>query len=881
MDIKFFTDEYQTRLLGYPIKLPSNRVKRGIRDRVAPFNLENLTDGNEAVELPLPDWYEGAEKEVQKAAEAIAGPWIAKLDRFAAMDGFNCCALVAPPIRPGWQRLTGDRWVPSACPEQVSMVLDFETCKVGNLWYPVCAAVLSDRGIYVWQADVSQDVPTERVVPFTRGNLIVNHNVQYDRAYLDVEYLYADSGNRFLDTMAAWIAVRGQCNQQRTTYALYADEDDDTASPEWIDETSTNGLDKVYEFYTGQPMSKGVRDELMAAYKKDEAILKKSPRSTTLIMWEWVKDNFARLMLYCLRDVYGTYEVFRYVYPELKQAQPSLASWAGQLELGTSWLPLSSDRFPGYYARCEKAYQKTKHEVSDLLRSCLDDLYQAYGEPLRSLLNPIKPKLGKAVNPDWTRIWQVYTDQLPEQLKHLDWEPGQTGKTKGKPAWYRKASGKSANLTIHSRLTPTLLGMTWRDEPLLWTDDLGWHTEQYGQLPHPDKKGQRVTDVFTKGFTQATEDGVLRQTNGEPGLLTKVMSCINWISMRKRIAGLHVESPEGFPVTLPQLVVTGTATRRAADRVTQVMANPKVKRIGTELKSMVEAPPGYVFVGFDVDAEEARICGLYGDAQHGYVGSTPLSLINLLGTKKDKTELHWTVALQAGVDRDAVAKPFNYGVIYGLGLKGATDILVKALPRETEDRCRDMAQGLITMFKGSKSRDHIYYDGLASDAFNMMERLADDRTPRTPLLDARMSLALAGNKDFKTTRVNWTIQSTGVDFRDLLICLSLYYFKRFEIDGRLLMTIHDEARFIVKKGDELMAAYACQLAHITTWSLLILNLGLNAIPAGIAWASGVDIDKVLRKDPEATCVTPTQPEAIAPGKTWAPSDILDRLMGLA
>lgn len=881
MDVKTFSDGYQSRLIGYPIKQPSNRVKRSIRDRVAPFNLERLTDGNARIELPLPEWYEGAEAEVLKAATAIAGPWMDRLDRFCDRTDWRACTLSVPPIRPGWQKLNEDTWEPAEPPSDCNMVLDFETVRVGTRWLPSCAAALSNKGIYVWQADVSLGLPTETVVPFATGNLIVGHNVQYDRAFLDVEYRMDDSKNRFLDTMSAWIRVRGQCNQQRVTYALYADEGEDVAGPEWIDETATNGLDAVYEFYTGQPMSKGVRDELMGAYRRDEKILKNMPEANPAHMWEWTKANFQRLIMYCLRDVYGTFEVFRHVYPELKRAQPSPASFAGQLELGTAWLPLSSDRWPGYYDRCEAAYRRTKKEVSTLIRSCLEELYREHGAPLRDLLKPIKPKDRKEANPDWTSAIAGYVAELPDHLKHLDWKPGESGVSKGQPAWYRKASGKGSNLTIHSRLTPILLGMTWCGEPLLWSEEQGWHTAIAGMLPHPDKKGKRVTDVFTKGFIAATEDGVLSQSHGEPGLLAKAMSCINWISMRKRIASVHVESPEGYPVTLPQLVVTGTVTGRATDQVWQVCANPKKSRIGTELKSMVQAPAGYKIVGFDVDAEEARICGLYGDAQHGYVGSTPLSLINLLGTKKDKTELHWTVALQAGVDRDAVAKPFNYGVIYGLGLKGATDILVKALPRDTEDRCRQMAQELITMFKGSKARDQVYYDGLASDSFNMMEGLADDRSPRTPLLGARMSMALAGNKDFKTTRVNWTIQATGVDFRDLLICLTLYYFQRFGVTGRLLMTIHDEARFLVRDGDEVMAAYACQLAHVTTWVLLITNLGLNAIPVGIAWASGVDVDHVLRKDPEAPCTTPTQPDPIAPGFTWTPDDIMKQLSELA
>ena len=44
-------------------------------------------------------------------------------------------------------------------------------------------------------------------------------------------------------------------------------------------------------------------------------------------------------------------------------------------------------------------------------------------------------------------------------------------------------------------------------------------------------------------------------------------------------------------------------------------------RIGSELKSMIQAPPGYSFVGADVDSQELWIAALLGDAafmkEHG------------------------------------------------------------------------------------------------------------------------------------------------------------------------------------------------------------------------------------------------------------------------
>lgn len=37
-------------------------------------------------------------------------------------------------------------------------------------------------------------------------------------------------------------------------------------------------------------------------------------------------------------------------------------------------------------------------------------------------------------------------------------------------------------------------------------------------------------------------------------------------------------------------------------------------RVGSELKAMVQAPPGYVLVGADVDSQELWIAAILGDA---------------------------------------------------------------------------------------------------------------------------------------------------------------------------------------------------------------------------------------------------------------------------
>ena len=43
------------------------------------------------------------------------------------------------------------------------------------------------------------------------------------------------------------------------------------------------------------------------------------------------------------------------------------------------------------------------------------------------------------------------------------------------------------------------------------------------------------------------------------------------------------------------------------------------------------------------------------------------------------------------------------------------------------------------------------------------------------------------------------------------------------------------------------------------------RLGLNDLPLSVAFFSGVDVDKVLRKEPNMDCVTPSNPLGLLKG----------------
>ena len=76
----------------------------------------------------------------------------------------------------------------------------------------------------------------------------------------------------------------------------------------------------------------------------------------------------------------------------------------------------------------------------------------------------------------------------------------------------------------------------------------------------------------------------------------------------------------------------GTITRRATEILAYRIQCQK-NRIGSELKSLVEAPKGYCFVGADVDSEELWIASLVGDSMLQIHGGTALGWMTLEGEK--------------------------------------------------------------------------------------------------------------------------------------------------------------------------------------------------------------------------------------------------------
>jgi DNA polymerase gamma 1 len=118
-----------------------------------------------------------------------------------------------------------------------------------------------------------------------------------------------------------------------------------------------------------------------------------------------------------------------------------------------------------------------------------------------------------------------------------------------------------------------------------------------------------------------------------------------------------------------------------------------------------------------------------------------------------------------------------------------------------------------------------------------------------------------------TSRINWAIQSSGVDYLHLLIVAMDHLTRRYGLDARLAITVHDEIRYLVKDEDRYRAAMALQVANLWTRAMFSQQMGINELPQSCAYFSAVDVDKVLRKEVDMDCITPSNKEAIPHGES--------------
>ncbi|KAG6918026.1 hypothetical protein DXG01_016878 [Tephrocybe rancida] len=499
------------------------------------------------------------------------------------------------------------------------------------------------------------------------------------------------------------------------------------------------------------------------------------------------------------------------------------------------------------------------------------------------------------------------------------------------------------DITVRNRIAPLLFHLSWLGWPLFHSREHGWTfrvptTSKFTtrlaplafydpaddaltaaasegfvfyKLPHKDGEKANVGSPLSKTFMKFAEDGTLKSPGGEAKeALDMNAQCSYWISARDRIMNQMVvwqrgktnmgfdipKSAEGekkkkWGIILPQVITMGTVTRRAIEKTWLTASNAKKNRVGSELKAMVRAPEGYAIVGADVDSEELWISSCMGDAQFGLHGATAIGWMTLEGTKAAGTDLHSKTASILGISRDQ-AKIFNYSRIYGAGMRHAVLLLLQSNAAMLPDEAQKLAENLYASTKGKNTHRadifgrKFWFGGTESFVFNKLEEIALSDKPQTPALGCGVTYALSKEylpaefgADYMPSRINWVVQSSGVDYLHLLIVAMDHLIAKYDIDARYLISVHDELRYLVKEEDKYRAALALQIANLWTRSIFAYKLGMDDLPQGVAFFSAVDVDHVLRKEVDMPCVTPSQPIPIPRGESLDITGVLDKTHG--
>lgn len=869
-----------------------------------------------------------------KLGRDASEPWFSQAQEYARSD------LPRPPRkwvkRSGWTKYNHDGTDQAVeAPREEMLTFDTEV-----MWkessYAVMACAASPTAWYAWLSPwlLDESQTDKHLVPLgnpKHARIVVGHNIGYDRARIAEEYDLRQSKNFFLDTMSLHVAVNGMCSRQRPTWMKHKKARDmrdkitsgnnsielaallenkmltEEEEELWVGRSSVNSLRDVAKFHCNVTIDKAQRDSFGELDR------------------EGIRTKLDELLDYCAADVSVTHRVYKKVFPGFLEVCPHPVSFSALRHLSSVILPIDKS-WNSYIENAEATYHKLSNDVENRLKDLANKALEVKDTP------------AKFNEDEWLRQldWSGQAIKMVKGKKKGDPpRPAARQKKPGMPQWYKDlfvtSKDEEVTLTVRTRIAPLLLRLAWDGYPLVWSDKYGWtfrvplsfasqyidkpvvncdmsdekdlairddKQHRYFKLPHKDGPQARCASPLAKGYLQYFESGVLSSEYPyAKEALEMNASCSYWISARDRIrsqmavyqdetVGIRPSGDrKGLGYILPQVIPMGTITRRAVENTWLTASNAKPNRVGSELKSMIRAPPGYCFVGADVDSQELWIASLVGDAQFQLHGGNAIGFMTLEGTKAAATDLHSTTANILGISRND-AKVFNYGRIYGAGLKFASTLLRQFNPNLSDKATNEIASRLYKETKGAKTLrkalkgNSFWRGGTESLVFNRLEEFAEQERPRTPVLSAGITEALMRrfiNKGgFMTSRINWAIQSSGVDYLHLLVISMDYLIRRFNIDARLAITVHDEIRYLAKEEDKYRAAMALQVANVWTRAMFSQQMGINELPQSCAYFSAVDIDHVLRKEVDMDCITPSHPVKIAHGESLSMEGLLEK-----
>jgi DNA polymerase gamma 1 len=871
-------EELHRRIFGEEAPKPMSRIsQQKAENLLKQFGVQTPVDYPDHLydgPLPLPE-LQGANlsEHFEKIANSQIGEYKILADEFASCK----LAEIPPPealkFNPGWTRYTKTRgkWKTESVPYPLEKAFTFDTeTYVHGGAFPIIGTALSAKAAYIWLASelIDPSIPEESwdqhsLIPIGTGRFVAGHNISYDRVRAREGYSLENTKpeNFYFDTLSAHIGVSGLASGQRWLYVLAGKDPEDLTdeekrklryAPKWLDEGSTNSLVATYNFHVYE-VRKFFGDDVQPLNQGDKAVREIFVKATHLGQ---IRQMLTEAVYYAVKDAFYTAELFQALWPKYLDATPSPVALCGHYHLNGSVVPLVPD-WEEWIQNVEKTFEEHNNEMTQICK----DLVWAYYEEWKDfyLKDPEKAERWVARDP-----W----------MSQLNWEvKASKGKYANIPHWIRPfIKDPDEHIGVKSNLSHFLLKLKWEGSPMIYTKDMGWcyHNDEgvLTKIPHPKGAGDNVGGVLSKDFVDDMKVGRLDSDLPEAKRALEIANAVSyWTSVRKRVMDrifLPAANPHGADalVTLPEILCHGTVTRRTVESLMVTMCSTKNWRIGTELKSRVQAPDGWKIVGADFDGQEMQIASIYSDKwEGGHVGCSPFGYNVLSGSKEAGTDPHSALAKLAGVDRDT-AKIAGFAVLYGAGVRAVQTYIRRKYPEKSPTEVKNFAYKILEGKKG-KLRNGLYEGGSDSGCFNFMEEIAmRTRVPQLPCLGTKISTAMrpaAVGDDFKTGRVNWTIQSSGAEILSIMLTAVHWLAEEYKIPCRFVLSIHDEIWFMTPDRYAEQFAALFQIAHMYTWSLFHSAVGIPDLPLSRAYFSSVAIDERLRKSPQEKTVTLSNP----------------------
>ena len=857
-EVNKILDEMEKFGVKFPIKNPP-----AFAQMPQDFNIPQLCGDN------ISDHFENISKSLMGSYEEL-------LKEFMGLEIPNPPPGEVIQEYPGWVKYEwapGDKWNISTTKgiEEDIAVFDCETFVKGSVFgHPILATVVTNKAYYMWMHESFVDPLIEykpQLVPVGRTDMVlIAHNVAFDRQRTQEAYTLGET-NKWFDTMSAHINVSGLGSEQRFWFKDPKNKHIKNA-PRWTGQGCLNNLVDCYNFHCMPfvPLEKEAKET-----------------RNIFVVSESMMDMFAKkdeLLQYAFMDVKYTYELYSKLSSKYLQSNPSLTTLCGHFSMSSAVLPVV-DNWDQWVQGCEDKWESSLVRQSELLREIAEQTLK-----------------------DW-RDGEIEIENDP-WLSQLNWTSNnnltKTGKPRSKwygvPEWVREVSiidpdtheVTFEDISTKNRVSHILLRLKWDNSPLVYEKERGWtyFDREKGtmeRIPHSKKEGANVGGVLSNDYLPEFEAGILSSDLPQAKeLISLAINVAYWTSVRSRVKSQLVEPIEDpqtkskFNIIVPSAVPHNTSTNRAGENLWLTVPDPKYYKIGSEIKTRVQAPPGYVFVQSDFDAQEAVIASIFADSYYKVAGSNQLSHSILAGSKEEGSDMHSMTAKSIGISRD-VAKGCNYAMMYGCGAKTLANTIRRGNKTIPMSKAIEMGRLLISIKKGQKASPNsdVLIDGSDSYAYNVMTKLAKTLVPINPLSGTKMSTAFRPanvGTEFWTMRNNWCIQSTGSAMLHGFITAMAHLAKTQNINAKFCMAVHDSVLYMCPESQAMEVAKMFQVAHVWCWAWLRYNFGIYEMPTSNAWLSSVEIDKIFRKSAHSSTITVSQSIKEPDGKSYTMSDLI-------